>query len=184
MTDLIPTCALGGADPMAVSHGPLRLTERPDVALASLAVLRGGDAPDLPLPDPGCWAAQDDLTVFWTGPDQWLVEAVGTNVADGELAARLHGAAPGWAVTDQTDGWVRIDVAGPVDLVLERCVNLPADQTAPGRATRTVIDHIPVYLVRRDTDDLSLWGMRSAAESLWHALDQIAARIALGPPPG
>lgn len=175
MTDLTPTCALGATTPRSLRLGAFGLTECPDVALASLALRRDAPRPDATLPEAGFWAETALGTAFWTGPDQWMIE--GPGLADTDFAAQVARGAPGCSVTDQTDGWVLFDLSGPVERVLERAVNLDPARLAPGQALRSVIDHMPVLLVRRAPDRLGIWGMRSSAESLWHALERMLAHL-------
>ncbi len=182
MTDLTPMTALGAEAPRTRRHGALALTERPEIALASLALRRGSAQPSpggLALPGPGGFAAGDGLAAFWTGPGQWMVEGAGQ--AETDFAAALAVLSPGCSVTEQTDGWACFEVsgdAGQIAALAERLVNLPADALAPGRATRTGLHHMGVFLLRRRPDCLAVWGMRSAAGSLWHVLDGAMARLA------
>lgn len=101
MTDLTPICALGAAVPQSRTIGAVTLTENAELGLASLALRRGGAAPDLglTLPGPGGWAEGQGIAAFWTGPDQWMVEFPGQ--ASQDVAARLAG--PGVSVTEQTE---------------------------------------------------------------------------------
>ncbi|WP_296374647.1 hypothetical protein [Yoonia sp.] len=46
----------------------------------------------------------------------------------------------------------------------------------PGQATRTVLDHMGVFVLRSAHDRLAILGARSAAGSLWHAISGAAAR--------
>lgn len=173
MTDLSPLCALGAATPRRLDLGFARLEECPDVALASLAYA-SGFAP-VGLPGAGHWAALDGCTALWTGPDQWMVEGPGQ--AETDFAASLAARMPGARVTEQTDGWVLLTLTGAVARVLERTVNLGPEALAPGRGTRSAIEHMAVLLIRRDADTLAIWGMRSAADSLWHALETVLRRL-------
>jgi sarcosine oxidase subunit gamma len=43
-----------------------------------------------------------------------------------------------------------------------------------GSATRTVIEHLGCYLIRRSAGEATLYGPRSSARSLLHALDVAA----------
>ncbi|WP_353474169.1 sarcosine oxidase subunit gamma [Salipiger sp. H15] len=185
MTDLVPLTALGAETPRRAAFGALTLTERPDIALASLALRRGGAAPapfGLALPGPGGLVQADDHAAFWTGPQQWMLMAGGGAGAD--FAAALLAAVPGASVTEQTDGWAIFDIsapaAEPLERLLERLVNLPPEATAPGRATRTMLHHMPVFVLRRGATEITLLGMRSAAQGLWHALETAARRQAAG----
>lgn len=182
MADLSPLTALGAAAPLRQGFGPITLTETPGIALVSLTLRRGQTAPDLPglsLPGPGDFATGNGIAAFWSGPGQWMIE--GANKAETDFAAEVRAMAPGASVTEQTDGWAAVDVTGPdaaIQGLLERLVNLPPDATQPGRATRTMAHHMPVYLLRRAEDHLTVGGMRSSAQSLWHALESIARRQA------
>ncbi|MCB1395317.1 MAG: sarcosine oxidase subunit gamma [Rhodobacter sp.] len=181
MADLAPLTALGAAAPRSLEAGAFTLTERPDIALASLALRRGQIAPildGLTLPAPGAFASGNGLGALWSGQGQWLI--AGEGLAETDFAARVRAMAAGASVTDQTDGWTAIALTGDaarLDAVLERLVNLPPDALAPGRATRTVLHHMSVILVRHDRERLTIWGMRSAAGSLWHTLETVVRRL-------
>lgn len=183
LTPLMPLCALGGDDPRQLILGALTLTERPDVALASLALRRGMDAPapfGLTLPQPGHCTGAGDITAIWMGPGQWMIAASGQ--AETDFAATVLAEAPGASVTDQTDGWVCIDITStmggaPINRLLEKLVNLPPAALQPGCATRTGLHHLGVFVLRHTDDRLAVLGMRSSAGSLWHALAQAAERL-------
>jgi len=161
--------------------GALLLRDTPDLALASLALLRGAAQPapfGLVLPGPGGWIASGTAAAFWTGPDQWMIEAAGR--ASGDFAAALAAAAPGCAVTEQTDGWAGFDFEGPaaaIDRLIERLVNIDPGQLAPGRATRTGLHHMGVFVIRRAPDILGVLVGRSFAASLRHALETAALHL-------
>ncbi|MDF0602871.1 sarcosine oxidase subunit gamma [Psychromarinibacter sp. C21-152] len=182
MTDLTPITALGTAEAPSVAFGPLTVAEDARLGLASLALRRGADVPEpmgLKLPGPGDCVAGAGVGAFWTGPGQWMLEAPGR--AEEDFAAEVARNAPGCSVTEQTDGWAAFDIvsdagAAPVDALLERLVNLPPASLLPGKATRTVLEHLGVFVIRRAGDRLTVLGMRSAAGSLWHALTVAAKR--------
>ncbi|MGR3378867.1 sarcosine oxidase subunit gamma [Salipiger abyssi] len=183
MHDLAPLTALGAPAPRRISHGALTLSEDPGLALASLALRRGQREPSpfgLTLPGPGAWRAGTGVAAFWTGPGQWMIEAPGR--AEEDFTAALAAEAPGASVTEQTDGWAAFEIASsqgaaPLLRLAEKLVNLPPAALAPGRATRTGLHHMSVFVLRRSEDRLSVLGMRSAAGSLWHALTQAAHRL-------
>jgi sarcosine oxidase subunit gamma len=164
--------------------GPLTLTENADLALASLARRRGGATPapfGLALPEPGTWAEGDGIAAFWTGPDQWMVEAPGRAAED--FAAALAAEAPGASVTEQTDGWTAVEIAsaegaGPIERLLGKLVNLDLGDFGPGRARRTGFEHMGVFVIRRAADRVAILGARTSAGSLWHAVEAAAGRIA------
>lgn len=182
MTDLTPITALGTTEAQSVTFGALTLSENPRLALASVALRRGAEVPEpmgLVLPGPGEWVEGVAVGAFWTGPGQWMVEAEGR--AEQDFAADVARNAPGCSVTEQTDGWVAFDIrseqgGAPVDGLLERLVNLPPESLSPGRATRTVLEHLGVFVIRRSEDHVTVLGMRSSAGSLWHALTTAAKR--------
>lgn len=178
MTDLTPMTAFGVAEARVETLGGLTLTERLDVGLASVALRKGADAPSgLPLAEPGTWAEGEGLTAFWMAPGQWMVEAPGR--AEDDIAAEVAALAPDCSVTEQTDGWVVIDIDGPeIGSLLERLVNLPTEALVPGKATRTMMHHMSVFVIRRSETKLTVMGMRSMAGSLWHTLAQAAERRA------
>ncbi|MGI3164109.1 sarcosine oxidase subunit gamma [Pseudooceanicola sp. 200-1SW] len=184
MTDLIPMGALGTPEPARAQFGALSLGENAALMLIAVATRPGTPAPHplgLRLPGPGLWSQGQGAAAFWTGPGQWMIE---TDVPD--HAERLRDAirsAPGARLTDQSDGWVCVEVtsdagAAPIRALLERLVNLAPDQIAPGHATRTLLHHLGCVLIRRAEDRLAVLAPRSSAASLWHALCETAERQA------
>lgn len=183
MPDLIPLTALGGTAPRSVTHGALTITENPGLALASLALRRGGGEPapfGLALPGPGHWSQTGGVAAFWTGPGQWMLEAEGR--AESDFAAEVAAACHGCSITEQTDAFVAFEIdsatgAAPILALMAKLVNLDTVAFAPGHATRTGFEHMSVFVIRRAERRLALLGMRSAAETLWHALETAAARL-------
>jgi sarcosine oxidase subunit gamma len=183
---------LGLSAPQRCDVGPMILTETAPTALASLA-LRRGTAPPAPLglalPGPGGWRAGAGIAAFWTGSDQWMIE--GADQTGTDFAARLARAAPGCSVTDQTDGWARFELAsaagagagaGMVEQAMARLVNLDPRRFGPESATRTLLHHLPVFVIRPADDRLAVLGPRSFAASLWRSLAQVAADVAPAEP--
>jgi heterotetrameric sarcosine oxidase gamma subunit len=188
VADLTPITPNGAEAPRVETFGALTLSENTSLALASLALGRDAQAPapfGLALPGPGRWQRQGTVAAFWSGHGQWMIEADGR--AETDFAAELASAAPGAAVTEQTDGWVIVEIvsadgAAPILQLTERLVNLDLAVLGQGYATRTLLEHMSVYIIRRAEDRLAILGMRSAAGSLWHAL-ATAARRMIGPGP-
>lgn len=171
MSDLTPICALGATVPQNRRIGAISLTENADLGLASLALRRGGTAPDLglTLPGPGGWAQGGGIAAFWTGPDQWMIEFPGRAAED--VAAGLAG--PGLSVTEQTDGFAAFEIAAPEPVLvalMAKLVNVDPVRFGPGSATRTGFHHMSIFVIRRAADRLAVLGMRSAAGTIWHAL--------------
>lgn len=182
MASLQPLTALGKREATTVTHGPLTIAERTDVALASVAARKGRMADlsaaarqaGLPLPGPASHQPGTPWSAFWVAPEMWFVEAPHDTH---ELIADLLKSALGEAasVTEQTDGWVAFDLAA-ADLapLLERLCNVDFPAVPAGFATRTVIEHLGVYLIKHGPDSARLYGPRSSAESLLHALETAA----------
>lgn len=185
---LKPVLPLGGTTARIDTFDGLTIVENADFALASLAG-RHGRAADLDrackelfaaaLPGPGHAASGQTFTVFWTGPEQWFVEAP---FATHEDIARILKAAvqDAGSVTEQTDGWVRFDVTGPRTCdVFERLCALDVRRMQTGDASRTLIEHLGCLVICRSQRHVfSVLGPRSAARSLHHAL-ATAARSAI-----
>lgn len=176
MASLMAMSAFGAREAAVVTAGPLTITERMDLALASVAARRGRDlsGKGVPLPGPARWEAGLPYSAFWVTPEMWFVEAdFATHelIAD-ELKAVFGDAA---SVTEQTDAWVILDLAAP-DLapVLERLCNVDFRAVPAGHATRTVMEHLGVYLVKHGPGAARLYGPRSSADSLLHALETAA----------
>lgn len=180
MTDLTPITALGGNAPAQQRFGALRLTENAGLALASLALRQGAQLPTpmgLELPGPGKWVAGHGLAAFWTGPDQWMIEA--ENRATEDFAANLAAHAAGCSITEQTDGWAVFEIESdsgdaPIRAMMEKLVNLDVMAFGPGGATRTGLHHMSVFLIRRAENKLAIMTMRSTANELWHVLEETA----------
>ncbi|MGR3572822.1 sarcosine oxidase subunit gamma [Brevirhabdus sp.] len=187
MHNLEPITPLGGTTPRQDRIGGVTITENPDRALASLAArlgrvddcttamrgLLGGDLPDV------AQAGSGEVAAFWTGPEQWMLEAPHDTHED--LAARV-GEAVGDAgsVTEQTDGWCRFEVTGSDAVALfERLCPLDLRKLEAGRVSRTTIEHLGCFVICRDTARAySVMGPRSSAATLHHALVSAAHSIA------
>ena len=183
--DLIATTALGAAAPCVDHHGPISLTEEPGFALASIAARRGGERTTVlairrmigpTAPKAGHWAG-GRIIAFWTGPDQWMLEAP----YDSEefLFERAIKEVKGKAsVTEQTGAWCRFDLRGAnLAAIMERLCPINMTTFNAGSATRSSIDHLGCFVLCRAEDHISILGPRSCAESLHRSL-LIAIRAA------
>lgn len=177
--------ALGHDAAETVQIGPYRIAERFDVALASVAVRRGQDtafaaaakSAGVPLPGPSTHAAGAVYSAFWTTPEMWFVEA---DFASHEniVAALKPAFGETASITEQTDAWVRFDVSGAGLVALfERLTNLDLGALPDGFASRTVMEHLGVYLVKRSVTEVTLYGPRSSAQGLLHALEVTAKSV-------
>lgn len=187
MHDLRPLTPLGGTEPRIDAFDGLRIAERCDRAMASLAAHLGQEQATrrragqqgLSLPEVAGLTRSGGFSTFWTGPDQWMVTAPfdSHETLALTLAQDFAGIA---AVTEQTDAWAQFDLAGPGCLaVLERLS--PADPRAmqSASAIRTAIEHMGCFLICRTPGrEYSMLGPRASAASLHHALTT-AAKSAL-----
>lgn len=175
--------ALGAHKPATVTVGPVTVTERVDVALASVAARRGRMADleaaaktaGLPLPEPARFLAGTPYSTFWVAPEMWFVEA---DLASHEMIASMLKEALGDAasVTEQTDAWVCLDLAAPdLAVLLERLCNVDFPGVPDGHATRTMMEHLGCYLIKHGPAAARLYGPRSSAKSLLHAIEVAAA---------
>ena len=177
--------ALGHDAAETVEIGPYRIVERFDVALASLAMRRGQEkgfaaaAKKLGVPLPGAsrHEAGKVYSAFWTTPEMWLVEADFATHED-IVAALKPGFGETASITEQTDAWVRFDVTGAgLERLFERLTNLDLAKLPDGFASRTVIEHLGVYLIRHAAGSVTLYGPRSSAQGLLHALEVTAKSV-------
>lgn len=167
MTDLRATYALGGGTPSVVNHGPYTLAERGDLRLMSLAFSTGftpehiaGMVP----PKAGQGQFGGTCDVIWTGPSQYMVMGADLTAID----------ADGARVTDQSDGWITLDILGEdLDVLLPYLVNLPPRALEPGGATRTLFGHLSAFALRPEKGTLRLLVARSYGADMWHHLSQI-----------
>ena len=183
---LKPLNALLGADPRSETVGAVTISENAGIALASLATRRGqadrvaavAKGMGLDLPGPGRASLSAQYAALWLGPDQWLV--MGTGDADQDIAGALEATfGPAASITEQTGGWVCLDVTGPIlPALFERLCAVDSAAMKPGHGTRTVIEHLGCYVICIDAARFRLFGPRSSAASLHHALTTAARAIA------
>jgi sarcosine oxidase subunit gamma len=186
---LKPLTALGKSAPLRETLGPWELVEVTDVALASLSPRRGREAEVaevakaamLPLPGVGMSAKAEPYGAFWLTPDMWMIEAPFASHEDirAKLVQAFGDAA---SVTEQTDAWVRFDLSGPgLERVFAKLCNVDLAAAPEGYATRTVIEHMGCYLIKRakaSSWGVTLYGARSMAGSLHHAIHLAAGTVA------
>ncbi|MDH5451955.1 MAG: sarcosine oxidase, gamma subunit [Paracoccaceae bacterium] len=171
---------LGGDAPKVDSFEVFTICENPDLALASLASRVGKGAAfakaakkhfGFEMPEPGKTAQKSPYAAIWVGPEQWLIEAPFSDHED--IAVELkHAFDDSASVTEQTDGWARFDVEGPVTgAVFERLCALNVGGMASNSASRTAIEHLGCIVICREAGiRYSVLCPRSGAASLHHAL--------------
>ena len=175
-------------DGYAETFGGVALAEATGLSLVSAAVPLGGDDAFVGAladgfgasrPSTGDSAPGDRLGACVLGmqPDQLFVlfEAPDPDRAVETVAAALGPAA---YVTDQSDSWAMLRIAGPgVRKALERLCPLDLDDVAfpQGRVARTVMEHLAVIILRDGADSFLLMSPRSSARSFLHAVELAAA---------
>ena len=179
MPDLIATPPL---DHPPVTHGQATLAVTDLGRVTSIAPFPGQEAAvhaalsavGLGFPAPNRVIAGAGSSMVWTGRAQAFLI--------GAEAPPLQGLA---ALTDQSDGWVAMTLAGPAAAdVLMRLVPLDLRPAAfpPGQAARSGLNHMPLILWR-DVTGLTLLTFRSMARTAWHevetAMQGVAARARL-----
>ena len=151
--------------PMTLTGCTLRAL--PPVRITSIAPYPGqADALRARLggfPAPGEVVRVQGIDLVWAGRD--LAFAFGDDLPDG-LDAHC-------AISDQSDGWCgfALEGAGSEPLLARR---LPFDlrkMTAPASA-RSVIDHLPVLLLRRNSNSFELWGWQSMIQSFVRRIEK------------
>ena len=145
--------------------GGIRIRERSDLALVSVAGAAALGAYGLEMPSPTRSTEAGGVRAISPGVDQlMLLFPHSTPDAEPTVRARLS---DGYT-TDQTDVWVILEVDGPqVRDGLERIcpLDLPTEANSIGRAARTVMAHMGAMVVRTGTDRFLLMSARSSARS-------------------
>lgn len=142
-----------------------------DAALASLG---------LSFPAPGKVLSAPGARITWAGREQAMLLGAAPPAALADHAA----------VSDQGDGWAGFMLAGSgegrgAESVLARLVplDLRARSFPPGRAARSLLNHMPLLILRDAADAFELYTFRSMARSAVHelaeAMRSVSARKAL-----
>jgi heterotetrameric sarcosine oxidase gamma subunit len=176
--ELIAKSPLAGQLP--VTHGTLTLAE---VVLDRITAIsaRPGDRKlakalkdlGLAFPEPNQSTGNNGARLVWTGQDQAFL----INADPGGLVSAV--------LTDQSDGWACLRLAGPDSAAaLMRLVplDLRAAAMPAGRAARAPLNHMNMLLIASDAGfDILVY--RSMARTAWHeietAMKSLAARKAL-----
>lgn len=175
---------LGGVD---IGIGDNRIRERGDLAIVSVAAsneealaaaLKDGWGLDLPGARGATTAG--DVRAIRTGPDQIFLIFEAFAGADAERIVRERVAAEGYT-TDQTDGWVALEISGPDTIAaLERIcpIDLNPQVFPDGAAARTVMEHMGVLILRLRAERVLLLSARSSGRSFLHAVETSYRNVA------
>lgn len=158
--------------------GGIRIRERGDLALVSVAGASSLGDYGLEMPSPTRSTEAGGVRAISTGVDQlMLLFPHSTPDAEPTVRARLS---DGYT-TDQTDVWVILEVDGPhVRDGLERIcpLDLHPEAFSIGSAARTVMEHMGAMIVRTGTDRFLLLSARSSAKSFLHAVETSFKNVA------
>ncbi|MBT4890183.1 MAG: sarcosine oxidase subunit gamma [Rhodospirillales bacterium] len=120
-------------------------------------------------------------TVFWLGPDEWLINSPEDTQA--ELVAELQDAFEGQhsAVTDVTDYYVVIEIRGKQsrDILARGCPLDLHDRTfKTGRCAQSFFANAPIMLHQVDDGAYDIQVRRTYAQYLWEYLNQSIRQLA------
>lgn len=177
MPDLIAKSPCTGLGLPHVNGGAV-LEEWQPGTITSVAPLAGAgvDAALQPLgfgfPAPNSMAQAQGARIVWTGRGQAFL--IGTDAPEGLASVA--------ALTDQSDGWAGLRLTGvrAAD-VLARLVPLDLRAMAPGTAAHSLLGHMPLVLMRPDTDSFEMLVFRSMARTAVHELDTAMMQLAARP---
>jgi len=175
---------LGGVD---LTVGSIRIRERDDLAIVSVATPQGGDAAlasaiqsgwGLDAPSPTQSTVSGDVRAVSTSPDQMLLifPHAGSD-AERLVMSKLSGAG---YTTDQTDNWVVLELSGSGVLdALERLspVDLSPLAFPENASARTVMEHMGALVIRTSADTFLLMSASSSASSFLHAVELSAKYV-------
>ncbi|MGL5010364.1 MAG: sarcosine oxidase subunit gamma [Paracoccaceae bacterium] len=176
MPEIIAKLPLGLAP---VTHGGVTLAELPLPRVTSVAPFQGQDKAiakalktmGLSFPAPNQVSTSKGTgTLIWTARNQaFLLDAD---------PAPLTSIA---ALTDQSDGWCALTLAGPQAAdVLARLIpiDLRPAHFPPGQTARTALNHMNLILWRTGPDAFTLMVFRSMARTAWHELTEAMQALA------
>ena len=175
---------LGGVDK---TMGSVRIRERDDLALVSIAIPIGGEKDvqsalnagwKIDMPTSTVSTNAGDLRAIRIAPDQLMLAFPHTTLdAEQVVNTKLDGAG---YTTDQTDVWVSLEISGEDGLTaLERLcpLDLNIDAFPVESAARTVMEHMSAMIVRMDQDRFLLLSASSSAASFLDAVETSAENI-------
>ena len=132
---------------------------------------------DLPL-EANTLAQGSDRTVFWMGPNEWLIHC--TMEEAGDLLAKLRDALDGihHAAVDVSDYYTVLELSGPdaAALLSRGCpMDLHATEFVPGSCAQTRFGHASILLHRTGETEFRIQVRWSYTEYVW---DYIASAVA------
>ena len=137
----------------------------------------GGDLPTTP----NTAVSYGDFSIFWLGPDEWLVHT--PEDGQGDLVDRLRAALGEVhsAVTDVTDYFVVIEMQGPGcrDALARGCsLDLHPSKFGPGQCAQSHFSHANVLIHQITGTDFDVQVRWTYAQYLWRYLAEAAENLA------
>lgn len=138
------------------------------------------------LPKAGKTAWHEGMLILWSGLNQWFVQMDKANAAGAfaQLAPALNGRA---AVTDQSDAFVMLELAGPLarETLARLCpIDLHPAVFKPGDTARTLAGHLAVQLALVGGGEtgpvFQVLAARSSARDLVHDFEIAIASAGYG----
>ncbi len=174
MPELIAKSALDGK---SLTLGGVTLAEATVGPIHSVAVFPGGakstakglKSLGLAMPAPNSFVEKDGVRLVWTGRDQAFLVGV--------MPPDLDGA----AITDQSDGWTVLSLAGGAAVdVLARLVPLDLRPAAfpVGQVRRSQVNHMNAVILRTAEAAFEIMVFRSMARTAWHEMESTLQMVA------
>ncbi len=117
-------------------------------------------------PAPNRTTSKNTARLIWSGRGQALMLGVIPDVK-------------GAALTDQSDAWTHVEIAGTgVADVLARVTPVDTRAMKRGHSARTLVQHVSVVLIRTGNDRFEIMAMRSMAKTLVHDLERAMTGLA------
>lgn len=130
----------------------------------------------LPLPEGPQEKVEDIFTIYWNGPNNWLILNPTVNLDNIEVAFRKAVCGATCAVTYMTDAYSIIEVSGneAIERISEGCsVDLDINAFTPGHYVLTRLQNLAVIIHKlNDARSIRILVDRSMARFLWDWLGE------------
>ena len=173
MVKLIAKTPCDGLLPLTI--GAVTLSEIETGPITSVSPLKGQDkavsdalktAYGTAFPAPNRSMSKDAARLIWSGRGQALMLGVVPDIK-------------GAALTDQSDAWCCVELAGDgVEAVLARVTPIDTRAMKRGHTARSLVQHVSVVLTRTGASTFQVMAMRSMATTLVHDLERAMTGVA------
>tara|TARA_B100000287_G_scaffold9170_1_gene8999 strand:- start:32 stop:592 length:561 start_codon:yes stop_codon:yes gene_type:complete len=139
----------------------------------------------IPPTDPNTSSGNDNLSILWLGPDEWMVYANDKNalndrgILEDKLFNEISKVKLG-SVTNVTDHLVMINIRGNkvFELLSTGCpFNFNDFMNSKGATTQTLLNHVDIIIHNKNVNDLNLFVRRSFSNHLWSWINDSASRL-------